>query len=157
MGKYVVNCLNVAVPGATHEGTCSLFFTVPVFSNGMMKNVTPENYAAFKSETARKYIEDYEKTLGVSIKDSIEEISVSTPATFARYFGAPNGTAYGYELSGWDGVMARTLSLGSELDIKGLSFCGGHSASGDGFGVSYESGVKAAEKAIADIRGERGE
>ena len=93
----------------------------------------------------------------MSIKDSIEEISVSTPATFARYFGAPNGTAYGYELSGWDGVMARTLSLGSELDIKGLSFCGGHSASGDGFGVSYESGVKAAEKAIADIRGERGE
>ena len=156
MGMYVVNCLNVAVPEATPEGTCSLFFTVPVFSNGMMKNVTPENYAAFKSETARKYIEDYEKTLGVSIKDSIEEISVSTPATFARYFGAPNGTAYGYELSGWDGVMARTLSLGSELDIKGLSFCGGHSASGDGFGVSYESGVKAAEKAIADIRGDRG-
>ena len=91
----------------------------------MMKNVTPENYRAFKSEIAGKYIDDYEKVTGIRIKDSIEEISVATPATFARYFGVPNGTAYGYELSGWDGVMARSLSRGSELNIPGRAFCGG--------------------------------
>ena len=104
------------------------------------------------SEIAGKYIDDYEKVTGIRIKDSIEEISVATPATFARYFGVPNGTAYGYELSGWDGVMARSLSRGSELNIPGLAFCGGHSATGDGFGVSYESGIAAAEKAAADLK-----
>lgn len=152
IGLYVVNCLNAAVPGATPPGTCSLFFSIPVFSDRMMKNVTPENYRAFKSEIAGKYIDDYEKVTGIRIKDSIEEISVATPATFARYFGVPNGTAYGYELSGWDGVMARSLSRGSELNIPGLAFCGGHSATGDGFGVSYESGIAAAEKAAADLK-----
>ncbi len=154
MGLYVVNCLNTALPDATPRGTCSLFFTVPVTGDEMMKNVTPENYRRFKSDIAAKYIGDYENVLGVNIKDYIEEISVSTPATFARYFGAPNGTAYGYELSGWDGIMARILNKGNELNIDGLTFCGGHSSSGDGFGASYVSGIDAAKQAISKIRGE---
>ena len=156
MGMYVVNCLNTSVPGATPEGTCSLFFTVPVIRDSFMKNVTPEGYKRFKSEVAAKYIADYEKVLGISIRDRIEEISVATPVTFARYFGSPNGTAYGYELSGWDGIIPRILSRGSELNIDGLTFCGGHTASGDGFGVSYLSGKEAADKVIEKIRGGRG-
>ncbi|MBO4413533.1 MAG: NAD(P)/FAD-dependent oxidoreductase [Clostridia bacterium] len=156
MGMYAVNCLSTAIPAATPEGTCSLFFSIPVIRDTVTKNVTPEGYKKFKSDVAAKYIEDYEKVVGVQIKEHIEEISVATPATFARYFGSPNGTAYGYELSGWDGLIARILSKGSELNIDGLTFCGGHSASGDGFGVAYTSGIEAAGKVIEKLKGENG-
>lgn len=157
MGMYVVNCINVAVPEATPEGTCSLFFTIPVFTNKTMKGVTADNYKKFKSDTAAAYIDNYEKVLGVNIREHIEEISVATPVTFANYFGAPNGTAYGYELSGWDGVMARILSTGNELNIKGLTFCGGHGAKGDGYGVSYVTGIEAAEAVISRLTGKNDE
>lgn len=153
MGLYVVNCLNKAVDGATPDGTCSLFITVPVVSGKLIGDVSPYNYTKFKQDIAKKYIADYESVLGIGIKDHIEEISVATPATFASYFGSPNGTAYGYELSGWDGVMARILNKDNELRIKGLSFCGGHTSSGDGFSVSYVSGAEAADAAMAQIGG----
>lgn len=157
MGMYVVNCLNVPVPSATPPGTSSLFFTIPVFTEKFMKNVTPETYVKFKNQTAEKYIKDYEKVMGVSIRDHIEEISVATPVTFARYFGAPNGTAYGYELSGWDSMMARILNRGNEMNIDGLSFCGGHGVFGDGFGVTYKSGFETAREVCEKLGGTSGE
>ena len=149
LGTYVVNCLNIANPGASPEGTCTLFITVPVYDDSFMKDVTPENYRKFKSDTAEKYISDCESVCGISIKDHIEEISVATPETFARYFSAPNGTAYGYRLSKKDGIMSRILEGDKEFDFGGVIFCGGHSETGIGFGVSYTSGVSAAEKALA--------
>ena len=154
-GMYVVNCLNVAVPDATPEGTCSLFFTVPIFTEKLIRGFDSGNYREMKSEVAELYIEDYERVTGIRIKDRIEEISVATPVTFARYFGSPNGTAYGYELSKWDSLMARNLSQESELNIAGLTFCGGHSVRGDGYGVSYESGMSAAEAVIKRMKGSR--
>ena len=152
-GVYVVNCLNTAYPDATPFGTCSLFITVPVFSDKVMSEVTPENYKKWKSDFAKKYIEDYEKVTGVTVFPYIEEISVSTPATNARYFGSPDGTAYGYRLSHWDNLMSRLLCKESELDIDGLSFCGGHGANGSGFGVTYTSGVETADAVIKRIKG----
>ena len=153
MGVYVVNCLNVPVPGATPDGTCSLVFTIPVFNTNIMDNVTPENYRKFKSEIAEKYISDFEAVSGIDVRSHIEEISVSTPATNARYFGSPDGTAYGYEMSRWDNLMSRILNRDNELDIEGLSFCGGHGPSGPGFGVTYISGVETADAVIKRIKG----
>ena len=151
-GMYVVNCLNVVVPEATPEGTCSLFFTVPMFTEKLMDGFDSANYREMKSRIAELYIDDYEQVTGIRIKDRIEEISIATPVTFARYFGAPNGTAYGYELSKWDSLMARSLSQGHELNIAGLTFCGGHSVRGDGYGVSYYTGVDAAEAVLKRLR-----
>jgi len=149
---YVVNCLNAAVPDATPEGTSSLFITVPVIPQYFMEGVTAENYNEFKIEAARHYIEDYEKTLGIEIQSHIEEISIATPVTFARYFAAPDGTAYGYELSRWDGVIARMLDKRNKFNYDRLTFCGGHGASGDGYGVTYESGIEAGEKVASRLR-----
>lgn len=149
---YVVNCLNKAVPDATPEGTSSLFITVPVIPDYFMEGVTAENYNDFKIEAAKHYIEDCEKTLGIEIMSRIEEISIATPVTFARYFGAPDGTAYGYELSRWDGVIARMLDKRNKFSYDKLTFCGGHGASGDGYGVSYESGIEAGEKVASKLR-----
>lgn len=152
MGIYVVNCLNSAVPDATPAGTCSVVITVPVFRPDIFDNVTAENYKKFKSDFAKKYIEDFEAVTGIGVLSHVEEISVSTPATNARYFGSPEGTAYGYEMSGWDNLMSRTLNKENELDIPGLSFCGGHGPSGPGFGVTYLSGADAADAVIKRIK-----
>lgn len=152
MGIYVVNCLNAAIPGATPDGTCSLVITVPIFKPDFLDNVPAENYKKFKNDFAKKYIDDLEAVMGIDVSSHIEEISISTPATNARYFGSPNGTAYGYTMSGWDSLMSRTLNKENELDIPGLSFCGGHGASGPGFGVTYLSGVEAADAAIKRIK-----
>ncbi len=152
-GIYVVNCLNAAVPGATPGGTCSLVITIPVFDPGILSGVTPENYKKFKSDIAKKYISDFEAVSGIDVFSHIEEISVSTPVTNARYFGSPEGTAYGYEMSRWDNLMSRILNRENELDIEGLSFCGGHGPNGPGFGVTYISGVEAADAVIKRIKG----
>lgn len=149
---YVVNCLNACVPDATPDGTSSLFITVPVIPEYFLEGVTPENYKEFKIEAAKRYIEDYEKTIGVDIMSHIEEISVATPVTFASYFASPDGTAYGYELSRWDGLIARMLDKINKFSYDRLTFCGGHGASGDGYGVTYMSGVEAGEKVAARLK-----
>ncbi len=149
---YIVNCLNAVVEDATPSGTSSLFITVPVIPEYFMEGVTPENYREFKNEAALRYIKDCEETLGINVLDHIEEISVATPVTFARYFAAPDGTAYGYELSRWDGLMARMLDKINRFSYDRLTFCGGHGASGDGYGVTYLSGIEAAEKVISRLK-----
>ena len=149
---YVVNCLNAVVPDATPEGSSSLFITVPVIPSYFMEGVNAGNYKDFKNDAALKYIKDCEKTLGVDIISHIEEISVATPVTFARYFASPDGTAYGYELSRWDGIIARMLDKINRFSYDKLTFCGGHGASGDGYGVTYLSGIEAAEKVASKLR-----
>jgi hypothetical protein len=56
-------------------------------------------------------------------------------------------------MSRWDNLMSRILNRDNELDIEGLSFCGGHGPNGPGFGVTYISGVEAADAVIKRIKG----
>ncbi len=88
-GLYIVNCLNNVIPNSSPEGTCTLFFIMPIFGSDIPKDLKPEDYKKYKNDIAKKYIEDAEKVLGISIMPHIEEISVATPITFARYLGAP--------------------------------------------------------------------
>ncbi len=139
-GLYIVNCLNNVIPDSSPEGTCTLFFTMPIFGSDVPKDLTPQGYKKYKNELAKKYIEDAEKVLGISITPHIEEISVATPVTFAHYLGTPEGTIYGYKLSGWDGLMARIAAEKTDYAIPGLSFCGGHYIRGDGYSCAYAMG-----------------
>ena len=82
----------------------------------------------------------------------IEEIEIATPATFARYLGTPEGTIYGYHLSYWDSMISRFTAKEKNISIPGLTFCGGHTAQGDGFSTSYTSGQTAAKIAMNNIR-----
>ena len=59
-------------------------------------------------------IDEFEKALGINIRDSIEEIEVATPATFANYTGAFNGSVYGYEPVPWDSVLPRMMCMNDE-------------------------------------------
>ena len=83
----------------------------------------------------------------------IEEISVATPVTFARYLGTPEGTIYGYRMSGWDGLMARTAAEKLDHSVPGLSFCGGHYIRGDGYSCAYLMGEMVGQRIAKKIKG----
>jgi len=137
---YIVNCLNAVIPDATPSGTSTLFFTIPMFDKDFPKDLTPDKYKKWKNEFVKKYILDAEKTLKISIMPHIEEIVIATPVTFARYLNTPQGAIYGYETSGWDNVMLRSVGKNFEKQIPGLSFVGGHCEHGDGYSSSYTIG-----------------
>ncbi len=152
-GLYIVNCLNRVVPDSSPEGTCTLFFTIPVFGGDIPGDLKPEQYKRYKNDIARKYIEDAEKVLHISIMPHIEEISVATPVTFARYLGTPEGTIYGYKLSGWDNLMARTAAERTDYAIPGLNFCGGHYIRGDGYSCAYLMGDMVGKRVARRLKG----
>ena len=151
-GMYIVNCLNRVIPDCTPEGTCTLFFTIPVFPGQFPEKMAPQEYKAYKNDLARKYIEDYEKLMGISIMPHIEEISIATPVTFARYLGTPEGTIYGYENSGVDNVVMRTAMKDLDYNMPHIHYCGGHYVRGDGFPSGYITGMMAANAAINELR-----
>ena len=152
-GLYIVNCLNNVIPDSSPEGTCTLFFTMPIYGGDVPKDLKPEDYKKYKNALAKKYIEDAEKQLNISIMPHIEEISVATPVTFARYLGTPEGTIYGYRLSGWDNLMARTAGEKTDYAIPGLSFCGGHYIRGDGYSCAYIMGDTIGKRVAKRITG----
>lgn len=152
-GIYIVNCLNKVIPDSSPEGTCTLFFTVLILGSDLPQDLKPENYKKFKNEIAKKYIEDYEKLMGISIMPHIEEISVATPVTFARYLGTPEGTIYGYKLSDWDNMLSRISNEKNEYTIPGLSFCGGHAFRGDGYSSAYVTGDTIGKRIVKKIKG----
>jgi len=152
-GLYIVNCLNNVIPDSSEPGTCTMFFTIPVFGHDIAKDLKPEDYKKYKNDLAKKYIEDAEKTLGISIMPHIEEISVATPVTFARYLGTPEGTIYGYKLSGWDNLMARIAGEKNDYTIPGLSFCGGHYTRGDGYSSAYIIGDTIGKRVANRLKG----
>ena len=92
------------------------------------------------------------QTLGVDVRSHIEEISVATPVTFARYLGTPEGTIYGYKTSDWDNVVMRTQCEAREYTIPGLSFVGGHSVMGDGFSCAYMTGSDVGKRIVKKIK-----
>ncbi len=150
---FIVNCLNAVIPDATEAGTCTLFFTLPLFVKDFPVDLTEKEYKKWKNAFVEKYIERYEKLMGIDIRSHIEEIAIATPVTFARYLGTPAGTIYGYASLGWDNVLLRSVfkSTGFDGAIKNLEFCGGHAELGDGYSSAYSSGDATAKKVIAEL------
>ena len=151
-GMYIVNCLNKALPDATPEGTCTLFFTLPYYPGDLPEDLSPENYKKFKNDIAEKFIKDYEQLMGISIIPHIEEISIATPITFARYLSTPRGAVYGYSNGGWDNVVTRAAMEAMDYDTANLYFCGGHYIRGDGYPSGYMTGEMAAKAVIRALK-----
>lgn len=152
---YIVNCLNNAVPDSSPEGTCMLFFSILFYGSDMPQELQPQDYKKYKNDLAKRYIEDFENVMGISILPHIEEISVATPVTFARYLGTPDGAIYGYELNDWDGMMSRILNEKKDYTVPGLTFCGGHHSYGDGFSSAYIMGNNAGKRVVKRLGGEQ--
>jgi len=99
-------------------------------------------------------LDTFERATGIRLKDSIEEIEIATPETFANFNGKYNGCIYGYEVEPWDSVIAKSLTINDadENPIKGLRFAGGFSRQSQGFSSSYKTGEIAGRLAAADCR-----
>jgi prolycopene isomerase len=152
--NFAATCLNIVNPAASPEGTTHFCITCLFTAEGWA-DVTPENYYRIKRDYTMNLIDRYENTMGIKIKDCIEEIAIATPVTFARYLGSPQGAIYGYFSDRWDGMMARLFSEGMEQTIPGLRFVGSHGVRLSGYLPTYTSGDIAARQTMGDIAGGR--
>ncbi len=146
-------CLNRAYPDCSPAGTCMMYFTT-LYMTDDWANVKPEDYFKVKDFVANKMIERFEQDTGCNIRDSIEEISVATPMTYARYCGHPEGGIYGYESQYWDGLMPRLLMMAEDHKTRGLRFAGGFSMRLSGYSSAYFSGDITGRQTVGDIKRE---
>ena len=151
----IAPCHNVANPEFSPEGTCVVFFTS---MNGPddWNDITAEDYTAKKNAFAMKLVKQLKDKTGIDIAPHIEEMVVSTPLTFARYLGTPEGSVYGYETRDWDGMMARMMMLGTDYPIKGLRPIGAAGPRGDGYSAAVICGQLMAASAIKELDEEGG-
>ena len=147
----IMNCLNIDNPGCSPEGT-SLLWSTQLFAPGVWDEVKPQDYKALKNKLARKAIDQYEQATGIIISDSIEEISVATPLTFARYLNSPQGSIYGYHAAAWDAMLPRIMASAGEQSVKGLYFAGGHGMRTLGYSSTYVNGRQSAQMAALGIK-----
>lgn len=143
-------CYNIHNPGFSPEGTCVCSFTTMFTSSEDFNELNEEEYAKLKTKMAKRFIETLKEKAGIDISDAIEEITVATPYTFARYLSAPEGGVYGYETTGWDGIIARTIAMNIGLDykVKGLYPIGTNGVRGDGYSSAYADGQILAQRAM---------
>jgi prolycopene isomerase len=148
---FIMNCLNIEVPDCSPEGT-SLLWATQLYGEGSWDSVDRVNYSKEKNRLAKRIIDRYEEVTGITIHDCIEEISVSTPATFARYLSTPHGSIYGYHGQPWDSLLPRTMAMKDEQYIEALRFAGGYSTRMLGFSSTYLNGEMMAKLAALDIK-----
>ncbi len=142
-------CLNKAIPDCSPPGTSIMSFTT-LYTDDAWTDITEEKYFRTKNEIADEIIDNFEKTTGIHIRDAIEEISIASPATFARYTGANNGSIYGYEADSWDSLLPRMMMMDEDHRLQGLRFCGGFAFRLFGYSSSYLSGETAALLTLKD-------
>ena len=149
-------CNNIVNPEASPEGTSIGFFT-SLGSPDEWGDLSQEDYVAYKNKYVKKFIRRLREKTGIDIGPYIEEICVASPWTFARYLGTPEGSVYGYETAGWDGMMARMMMLSSDYPIRGLRPIGAAGPRGDGYSSAYVCGRLMARLALKDLREEGGQ
>ena len=142
---------NNLIPDFSPEGTCVISFTKLFSSAEDWGKIAPEDYYKIKDKMIAKCIDDLKKKLNIDITPYIEEVEVATPMTFARYLGTPDGTPYGFEVSEWDGVLARMMDIEADFNVKGLRHIGAGSFFGDGYSSTWINGDMTAGLACAEI------
>ncbi len=143
-------CLNMADADCSPEGTTVLYFTA-LYTENCWSSVSVKDYVKTKRFVADRMISNFEKYTGIKICDSIEEIEIATPMTYARYTNVPQGTIYGYRTAGWDGIVPRIMMEKMDEKIPGLRFTGGFGSMHMGYSATFASGMKTAQKTLADM------
>lgn len=146
----IANCLNKVIPDASEEGTCMLFLTT-MFSEKAWGYVRNKDYKRLKERIAGRLISTYEEKLKISVRPHIEEIEIAAPPTFARFLNTPGGTPYGYRITPWDTIIARSMCAGRERFIEGLDFIGAHAERSDGYSSTYANGLSAGKRVFRRI------
>ena len=146
-------CLNRAFPDCSPEGTCMMYFTTLYMSDDWA-NVKAEDYFKTKDYVADKMIARFERDTGAKIRVHIEEISVDSQMSYARFCGHPQGVIYGYESQYWDGLMPRLQMMAEDHRIRGLRFAGGYSMRLSGYSSAYFSGDISGRQTVGDFKRE---
>ncbi len=146
-------CLNRAYPECSPPGTSMMYFTT-LYMSDAWGDVKPQDYAKTKEKVASMMIDRFEQYTGSKIRDSVEEISVATPMTYARYCGHPEGGIYGYESQYWDGLNPRLQMMAQDHKTRGLRFAGGYSMRLSGYSSAYFSGDITGRQTVGDIKRE---
>ena len=147
-------CLNIANPECSPKGTTILCLST-IYTDNCWANVAPEDYYNEKDLLAARLISAYEKATGITIHNSIEELEVATPVTFARYINAPQGVTLGYLGNDWDSLLPRIMTEKTDSDTPGLRFCGGWGTQLAGIHNAIATGRNTAYATLADIDEER--
>lgn len=145
--------LNNADPNCSPKGT-TIMYTTTLFTTDVWKDVKEEEYYKFKNIIARRMLERFEKAVGVSLQEHIEEIAVATPQTYARYCGHPQGVIYAYESLPRDGLLNRIMMIEEDRFVPGLRIGGGYGERLLGFPSSYKSGANEGGRTLKDIEKE---
>ncbi|MGN0404994.1 MAG: phytoene desaturase family protein [Bariatricus sp.] len=148
-GVFIANCLNVIIPEASPNGTCTLFFTT-FGDSRFWGSVKPEDYYKVKDQRMKDWVDYYEKTTGIIIRPYIEEIAFATPASFCRYLNTPNGTPYGYQVYKWDNIINRLNRINEEQMFPGLRLTGAACENIDGYNLCYANGNIQGKKTLKD-------
>jgi phytoene dehydrogenase-like protein len=136
--------------GCSPPGT-SIVSIIAFHRAGARRDVNPQNYVKVKNKIASDLIANFEKAIGVSVREHIEEIAVATPQAFARYTGAYDGIVCGYETEPWDSVLPRMMMLLEDQHFDGRQFCGGYAFRWVGYSSAIISGQVAALLTLQDI------
>ncbi len=142
-------CLNKVIPDASPDNTSILSITT-FFDSNAWELLKPENYFQVKENVSKQIILNFEKMMNIPLTPYIEEVEVSTPITFSRYFDSYKGLIYGYGLNSWDHTISRTMRWKEEEYIQGLSFVGAH-VMNQSFNSSYLSGIMKAKMIYNDL------
>lgn len=144
-------CYNIANPKASPEGTCICSFT-SFGSPNDWNDLSQEDYFKYKNTWAEKWLDRLRDDAGIDLRGHIEEMSVASNWTFARYLGNPEGSVYGHETRDADSMMARLQSLKQDYPIKGLRPIGAGGPRGDGYSAAYITGQMMANLATKDMK-----
>lgn len=147
-------CYNIANPNFSPEGTCVGSFTTFAAPGPDWDDLPEEEYFKFKDAWANKFLDSLKEKAGIDLRGHIEEMEVSSPLTFARYLGVPEGSVYGYETTDWDGMMARMMMLSTDYPIKGMRPIGAAGPRGDGYSAAVICGQLMALNALKDLNEE---
>jgi len=151
--NMIVNCLSNMNSEVSAKGTCELVLNAIYFDDCFGNYINVDNYVKSLNDMASKLIETFEETLGIHIKEFIEEIELRTPYDISMKLDAPEGTIYGYRYTGLDNLLPRMLSRKNEKYVDKLYFCGGFN--GDVYGIE-STYVVAYKTALSIIKRNRG-
>lgn len=144
-------CMNVANPDCCEPGKTLCSITT-MGAKSDWDNLSQKDYFEMKNKTFDKMLAIVKEKTGINLSGHVIEVSFASPWTFARYLNAPEGAVYGYEVTEWDGIMARMMSLGKDYPIKGLKPIGAAGPRGDGYSGSYITGSLVGKLALKDLR-----
>jgi phytoene dehydrogenase-like protein len=143
---YLFTCYNVTDPGASPPGT-SVAVLVSLAAGKPWLALPPDEYGAAKLLVAESMLAGVEQRFP-GLRDSIEELAVSTPLTNLRYTGNPDGAIYGTANTPAENPGFRLNYPGP---VPGLYLVGAWTRPGGGFEPCLSSGYTAAKLIIGGV------